>query len=43
MDLYQPFDTTYNDEAITAIPFAKADVELPAFHLQGERAVSYRY
>lgn len=43
MDLYQPFDTTYNDEAITAIPFAKADVELPAFHLQGERTVSYRY
>lgn len=43
MKLYQPFNTTYNDGEITAIPFASAAVELPAFHLQGERAASHLY
>lgn len=43
MKLYQPFNATYNDEEVTAIPFAAATVELPAFHLQGERAASHLY
>ena len=43
MELYQPFNATYNDEEVTAIPFAATEVELPAFHLQGERAASHLY
>ncbi|MFA5698460.1 MAG: hypothetical protein WC954_01860 [Sphaerochaeta sp.] len=43
MALYHPFDSTYNDEAITALPFATAEAELPAFLLQRERKASYLY